>query len=115
MRDVTKNIKEDGTYLLSRDGKVYPVELKSGYVVGVKSLANDDLVPNGLFGRWTDHKEGFDWNTGYEINDNVIYWDEVELIDNVIDALFAAKSRGELAIWDNANQCEVRVDTSSLF
>lgn len=101
-------ITQDGTYLMSEDGKAYPVEMNTGYVVGVRSLDTEDEAPSGLFGRWTNHDEVVMGVDGYELAD-VVYWDEVELIDTEERASLVATMRGELAIWDNAAGEEIRV------
>lgn len=106
------DITQDGTFLLSEvDGKAYPVELHSGYMVGVKSLNGTDEAPTGLFGRWTNYLEDvpngpgeFDYDTV-----DVVYWDEVELVNDKSEAIALAEMYGELAIWDNANNEEIRV------
>lgn len=104
-------ITADGTYLVSeRDGKPYPVELHTGYMVGVGSLdQNGDCPTDSLFGRWTNTDEVVMGDSGYEHAD-VVYWDRVECIDDRTEALALAEMYGELAIWDNAAGAEIRVD-----
>lgn len=108
--DVTK----DGTYMVDAHGTLHTMQYDTGYMVGVRPIdfeaTFDKEIPKfTVVGRWTDRREGFDWNSGYEIAENVVYWDEVELIDNLLDAGNIARSRGELAIWDNFNGKEIRV------
>lgn len=90
-------ITEDGTYRVERIGFSTPT-LTDGYVVAIRPIKREaDIVTEGtLFGRWTDE-------------DGTIYWDEVEVIDGLSDALDAARFRGELAVWDLANNEEIRV------
>lgn len=90
-------IINDGTYRVERIGYSTPT-LTDGYVVAVRPLQHEsDIVTEGaLFGRWTD-------------TDGTVYWDEVEVIGNIWYALHAAYLRNELAIWDLAENKELRV------
>lgn len=102
-------VTEDGTYLVDASGTLHRMEYTSGYMVGVKAIGVDtgsawgfdgEMQKLTLIGRWTDQvTEGY----------SVVYWDEVEVIDNLLDAGNIARERGELAIWDNFNGCEIRV------
>lgn len=91
-------IIKDGTYRVEAIGFSEPA-LTSGYVVAVRPIKREADVPTTgtLFGRWTDA-------------DGTVYWDQVEVIDGMTDALDAARFRGELAVWDLANNVEVRVN-----
>jgi len=107
------DVTEDGTYLVDAHGDLHRMKYDTGYMVGVKPLTPDtfeeELPKLTLVGRWTDHKSGFDWDSGYDVNENVIYWDEVQLIEGLTAALDVARERGELAVWDNLNNNEIRV------
>lgn len=111
------DITEDGTYWVGLTGNLTKESLTTGYMVGVKALNpvegdNSDIIPPlTLVGRWTNYLEDvpngpgeFDYDTV-----NVVYWDKVEVIDNLLDAGNIARQRGELAIWDNLNNTEIRV------
>lgn len=91
-------IIEDGTYRVERIGFSTP-ELTEGYVVAVRPLQHEsDIVTEGaLFGRWTDE-------------DGTVYWDEVEIYEDRWNAVLLADTRNELAIWDIAGNCEIRLD-----
>jgi len=96
-------VTEDGTYMVDASGDLHRMEYSTGYMVGVKPLDykvmfGGDVPKLTLIGRWTDTEDG-----------RFVYWDEVELVDNLLDAGNIARARGELAIWDNLNNCEVRV------
>lgn len=106
------DVLEDGTYMVDAHGDLHRMEYDTGYMVGVHPITvkqdghavflnrvdGDDEIPKlTLVGRWTDESDGF------------VYWDEVEVIDNLLDAGNIARSRGELAIWDNLNNKEIRV------
>lgn len=90
-------ITEDGTYRVENIG-FSTVELTEGYVVAVRPIQREADIPTTgtIFGRWTD-------------TDGMVYWDEVEVIDNVWYALHAAYLRNEKAIWDLAEDRELRV------
>lgn len=90
-------ITADGTYRVENIGYSTP-ELTSGYIVATRSIQREaDLPTTGeLFGRWTDE-------------DGTVYWDAVEVIGNMWYALHAAYLRNEKAIWDIAENRELRV------
>lgn len=90
----------DGTYRIENIGFSTP-ELTTGYVVAIRPIQHEaDIVTEGaLFGRWTDETDG------------KVYWDEVEVFQDVTEALLVAANRGELAIWDLAEKVEIRVET----
>lgn len=93
----------DGTYSTNQDGFASPVNTEAlrGYIVAVRSLngvpTTDDVPRDSLIGKWTDTVTG------------VVYWDEVELIDDLLTAGNVARRRGEIAIWDCLNNREFRV------
>lgn len=98
------DVTEDGTYLVDASGDLHRMEYASGYMVAEMSVLiypldslHTEIPKLTVLGRWTDFEDG------------LIYWDEVELIDNLLNAGNIARARGELAIWDNLNNCEVRV------
>lgn len=96
-------ITQDGTYTLTAEGTVTDAlaGVLEGFVVATGALENEsDVKPGDTFGRWEDTDTG------------VIYWDRVEVIDNIGDALIEAGNRGEKAIWDVANSQEIRVTSA---
>lgn len=95
-------IIQDGTYRVENIGYSTPT-LADGYVVGVRPIKREADVPTlgTLFGRWT-------------ASDGTVYWDEVEVIDELHEALKAASTRGELAIWDLAMGVEIPVSAAAL-
>jgi hypothetical protein len=90
----------DGTYRVESIGFSTP-ELTSGYVVATRPIKREADIPTEgtLFGRWTDE-------------DGTVYWDEVEVFADETEALLMAANRGELAIWDLANETEIRVEVT---
>lgn len=98
------DITEDGTYMVDASGTLHRMEYSTGYMVAKQSVLiypldslHTEIPKLTVLGRWTDFEDGS------------IYWDEVELIDNLLDAGNTARERGELAIWDNLNGKEIRV------
>lgn len=92
------DITTDGTYMLDADDTLHRMEYRSGYTVA-KAPINDvqpeeELPVLRLFGKWTHPTSG------------VVYWDEVEVIDSLLEAGNKARQRGELAVWDNLNNRE---------
>lgn len=99
------DIVVDGTYLVDASGTLHRMNYTSGYTVAVKPIglsfdsASTDYVGRDvpkltLVSRWT-----------HPVSGNV-YWDEVEVIDSLLEAGNVARQRGELAIWDNLNNSE---------
>lgn len=99
------DITEDGTYMLDAHGDLHRMNYTSGYTVAKLALWSDkpsnpftlEMPKLALLGKWTHPVSG------------VIYWDEVEVIDSLLEAGNVARQRGELAIWDNLNNREVFV------
>jgi len=52
------------------------------------------------FGSWVD------------VADGTIHIDASDHVDNREDALYLAAERGEIAVWDIANESEIRVETN---
>lgn len=89
-------ITTDGTYLAENIGFSTP-ELTSGFIVAQCSVQHEwEILPGDIFGRWTDE-------------DGTVYWDVVEVIPNILTALQTAYLRSEIAIWDIAENKELRV------
>lgn len=91
-------IIKDGTYRTESIGYSEP-ELTTGFVVAIEPVYHErDLPKRGtLFGRWTSPETGR------------VYWDKVEVIPELDEALRLAEARGELAIWDVQNAAEIQV------
>jgi hypothetical protein len=88
---------EDGTYRVGYYNQLIPVTLSHGYIVAIKSTDSKVYPENTLIGKWTDMDTG------------IVYWDEVELIEDLLTAANVARQRGEIAISDCFNNCEFRV------
>lgn len=98
---------EDGTYKVTDTG-LELVTLTHGYTVAIRPVDNSGATeyPTGtLLGKWTDKRDDSD----YLFETETVYWDEVEVIESRLDAGNIARARGELAVWDNLNNCEMRV------
>lgn len=88
---------QDGTYLKSADGRLVRVEVTSGYWVATHSTTLADTRAGDLVGVWTDAETG------------VIWVDAVRLVLDASQARVTGKRFNQIAIWDNANACEVRL------
>jgi len=101
------DVTEDGTYMVDAHGDLHRMEYTSGYTVAIRPVTpypvegerSDIITPLRVVGRWTDTSTP----------DKDVYWDVVEVIDNLLGAGNIARQRGELAIWDNLNNKEIRV------
>ena len=95
-------IIEDGTYRVENIGYSAPV-LTIGYVVATRPIKREaDLPTTGeLFGRWT-------------AADGTVYWDAVEVIDDLHTALTLAAQRGEQAVWDIAAGVEIPTSAAAI-
>ena len=108
-----KVLKTEGGFTISA-GSLRPVNYNSGYAVGGKSKVltgkMDSLTftkfkvklsslrhRGGLIGGWVDSK------------DNKYYLEATQYVSNKSTALSMANSRGEIAIWDFKNTCEIRL------
>lgn len=89
---------QDGTYRVDALGFPILIRVTHGYIVAKRALDHQTpFIPGQLVGRWEDTETG------------TLYWDEVEVIESRLDAGNIARQRGELAVWDNLNNCEMRV------
>lgn len=89
---------EDGTFL-QLDGELVKIQAKAGYWVAFEELTSLSDVQNGeLVGVWTDTKTG------------KVFLDRVKHFSELTTALFIAKQFNQLAIWDNRNAQEIRVN-----
>lgn len=94
------DITEDGTYFLDSEANVHRMSIRRGYTVAIRPIDVDgaievtNLNTGTIFGKWTHPVSG------------IVYWDEVEVIDSLLEAGNVARQRGELAIWDNFNNRE---------
>lgn len=94
------NITTDGTFTLTESGEVRNAleGVMGGFVVAIGALESpEDVKPGDTFGRWEDTETGR------------VFWDRVQVLDNIGDALVSAEAIGELAIWDVANSKEIRL------
>jgi hypothetical protein len=88
---------QDGTYLKSADGKLVRIDVTSGYWVATHSTTLADTRAGDLVGVWLDTATG------------VLYVDAVRLVLDAKQARVTGKRFNQIAIWDNANACEVRL------
>jgi sarcosine oxidase delta subunit len=87
----------DGIYLRLSQHNFLKLETNQGYWVATKYVALRD-TPNGKIVRaWTDTETGRQWI------------EPVRYLDDKETALALAKRHHQLAIWDNANQKEIRL------
>jgi hypothetical protein len=91
------NDLQDGTYLKSADGKLVRVEVSSGYWVATHETTLSAIKTGDLVGVWRDAKTGAVWV------------DAVRLVLDASQARVLGKKHNQIAIWDNANACEVRL------
>lgn len=104
---VDHGLKHNGGTLDTRTGEI--VEFESGYIVGgvvpslVRPVDDTRLVHDALDFTVKANAE----HVGIWLNDGHAYVDVVEHVENLQHALALARMRGELAIWDCANSCEV--------
>ena len=52
-------------------------------------------------------------NVGFWMNEGKLYIDRIQIVDDVKRAISLANENNELAIWDIANQQEVRTNNNS--
>jgi hypothetical protein len=90
---------ENGTYLvLSGDTTTLAkIETGRGYWVAESETTLDSILSGEIIGVWTDTDTGKVW------------LDKSRYFDNLDTALFWAKQWNQIAIWDNANQKEIRL------
>ena len=91
---------ENGTYLKLSTGEFTPITATTGYWVAIKPKMPHDIFEGQYLGVWTDEKDGKE------------YYDRSVFISDLDDALAVAKQHDQIAIWDNANRCEIYVDYS---
>jgi hypothetical protein len=94
------SITQDGTFIADTFGNILNIaaSLTTGFVVAIKPVEDEaEVTPGTIFGRWEDSATGR------------VFWDLVEVVDNIGDALLTASNRGELAIWDLAKSEEIRI------
>jgi hypothetical protein len=88
---------QDGTYLKLSDNNLVKIETDKGYWVAEKETSLFDAYNGTIIGVWNDKDTGKLWV------DKSRYFEDLET------ALFWAKLFDQLAIWDNANQKEIRL------
>jgi hypothetical protein len=93
---IERTIMENGTYL-KVGGEFYKMNATSGYWVAISPSLPSDILDGQYLGVWTDEKDGKE------------YYDRSVWIADLDNALAVAKQHDQLAIWDNANECEVWV------
>jgi len=82
----------------------------AGYVVGVEGTINVDDINDVT--EWVAKFEGTQYLYGAwkDADTGSHYFDAVEVYDDLQEALKAGHDRGEIAIWDLANEVEIRVE-----
>jgi hypothetical protein len=86
----------DGTYLY-QNGAFTPIQMADGYWVAERELSPSELQSGMVVGVWTDEATGKVW------------LDKTRLVRNLTKATMYATLWQQIAIWDNANQREVRI------
>ena len=95
-------------YVVSTDedrGIVVPVEDFTATVVSVFVMNNLPYVIDCIYGDGEYRMKRF----GTWVADGYVHLDVVELVNDREDALLKGMAHGQLAIWDNANGCEIPV------
>lgn len=87
----------DGTYLYLGFGEYTPITPKRGYWVAYASMPNGLPDAGTIVGYWTD-------------SDGTVYRDLTVWIRDRDQAISFGRSNKQLAIWDIANNCEIRLD-----
>lgn len=90
---------ENGTYLVlsGETLTLSKIETGRGYWVAELQTALEDVQTNDIIGVWTDG------------DTDKVWLDKSRFFDNLETALFWAKQWSQIAIWDNANQKEIRL------
>lgn len=96
-RDKIRNLP-DGTYVLYANHPL-PITPSKGYWVGAGEYSLDDIELDGtaIFGVWRDNL------TDTQYIDRVVYTEDLDY------AIELGKSHEQLAIWDIANNKEIRL------
>jgi hypothetical protein len=87
----------DGTYLY-QNGGLTPITVTDGYWVAEREITPAELTSGMIVGVWTDTDTGKVW------------LDKTRLVKNLTRATQLAVLWNQLAVWDNANQREIRVN-----
>jgi hypothetical protein len=87
----------NGTYLRLGNDNLVKIDTNQGYWVAYEQVELADTLSGELVGVWTDTDTGKVWV------------DRVQFFDKLEPALFIAEQFNQLAIWDNANQKEIRL------
>ena len=90
---------ENGTYL-KLGNELVPITATTGYWVAVEPALPSQIIEGQYLGVWTDEKDGKE------------YYDRSVFIADLDLALTVGKEHDQIAIWDNANRCEIYVDYS---
>lgn len=87
----------DGTYLYLGYGEYTPLNPKRGYWVAYAELPTEYPDSRTIVGIWTD-------------TDGKVYRDLTLWISDLYIALDFGRANKQKAIWDIANNCEIRLD-----
>jgi len=88
---------QNGTYLKLSDTNLVKIETDQGYWVAEEETTIEDTTNHRTIGVWTDTDTGKVWV------------DTTWYFDNLDTALIFAERWQQLAIWDNANNKEIRL------
>ena len=88
---------ENGTYVMTADGLI-GIEATNGYWVAVGEPTLDAVAENDVVGIWTDSETGKTWV------DKAVHFSDLSM------AMLAGELYDQIAIWDIANNTEIRLD-----
>jgi hypothetical protein len=83
----------------------------SGFVVGCGNI--ETITVNGKKEVWHIVEKHYMENVGFWMDEGKLYIDRIQIVDDVKRAISLANDNNELAIWDIANQQEVRTNNNS--
>ena len=85
---------KNGTYIMGTNGKLKPLNVKTGYWVAEREINLSDVEAGQIVGVWTD-ESGKEWV------------DESHLVADLSDALTLADAWEQIAIYDNNNSVTI--------
>ena len=83
----------------------------SGFVVGCGNI--ETITVNGKQEIWHIVEKHYIENVGFWMDEGKLYIDRIQIVDDVKRAISLANDNNELAIWDIANQQEIRTNNNS--
>ncbi len=82
-----------------------------GFVVGCGNI--ETITVNGRQEIWHIVEKHYMENVGFWMDEGKLYIDRIQIVDDVKRAISLANDNNELAIWDIANQQEIRTNNNS--